>query len=531
MTLTTKVFSRTDPGGTPIATLSKAFARGFLNQLNEVGSGTMSVHDSDAEFIAASPAVKNYGNIVRLEIDDEPVAAFVIKRRRCPAAPKGEAAERVWTFSGPGAAALLGNARVDPDGGWQRAFDRERTFDFTAIAYDDSGWIAATEVRQQSSDPSKPTGWPDPSTWSIWGEAPTGSPPASPAGKNYFRKSFTLADDTAIAVFMSPDNTGRLWVDNKLIIDTTDTAHAYLTTWRANLTLTAGDHVVAAEITNAATTAGHPNPGGMFCAVYSLDPDTGALATLLFHSDSSWLALDYPASVPGMTVGQIMRILIEEAQDRGALPSITWSFTDSADSNALAWPDERDQAIIIGTSLLDVARMFGETAADYRMTPLLVLEMFVSGTIGADRTSGGGAVTLEVGESWEELDNDGEDLAGNSVLTRDATGELSEHNDTASLAERERIEQYLEIATAPSIDQAARVANAAFANFGEPNAQVRGTVIEAAGPLADWREGDLINVPDYTQTPVPTLILELGATEDADTGRLVYTVTGSQDDD
>lgn len=498
--------------------------REWSRTVNEIGAGSLRIHWDDPD--ATSEAL-TYGNIIRLGLDDSDVAAFIIEKKNISLANKDEKAGLWWTLSGRGPLALLEGARVDPDGTTEGSDVRQRTFDFTSTDYDDSSWIAATQIRQQSSAPSVPTGWPDPPAWWIWSRATTGSPPVHPAGISYFRKGFTLADRTELAFFFAADNIGLGFVDNVQIFDSSDQPHSYQYTYRVDRTLDAGDHVIAAKVTNGVTAAGHANPGGLLFAVYTINPDTGAPDTLLFHSDDSWLALDYPASVPGMTTGRILRILLEEAQARGDLAGVTWDFTDDDDSNGQPWADEPDQALDIGTKLLDVVRTFTEQYMDVDMTATLVLRAFNKATSGSDLT---GTVNLQVGVDFEEFNSDGEDHLTNAFLVRDGAGRLTIREDATSLAGGRRKEDYLEIALAPNPERAQAMTDQILVEFAYPTVQVTGKVTKASGPYSVWREGDMVLMPGQNGEPAPTNVVTLGFSEEDDAGHPSFPFEAMQDD-
>lgn len=84
--------------------------------------------------------------------------------------------------------------------------------------------------------------------------------------------------------------------------------------------------------------------------------------------------------------GQLMWQLIEEAQFRGALQGITWTFSDTEDSAGTPWPNSYTRAIDVGYSL---RALLGDLASqglvDFRMEGL-ELSMFVPDTtLGTDR--------------------------------------------------------------------------------------------------------------------------------------------------
>lgn len=516
-----------DSPGTLITALSEARRHNFLDQLNDTGSGAVEIHKQDSD-LASFPYLLNYGNIIRILLDGTPVFAYVLESRDTPIAPPEEHSGEWYPLSGRGVLSLLENAVVYPDGGVGiNKTVRQRTFDFSAIDYDDSAWISATAYETEGSPTlhSQVIGWPDGTAYWIWGEAPTGSPGASPAGTNYFRKSFTLGADATVAVFATGDNRlVKLYLDNEPILESTG-ANAYRHTFRADRDLTTGTHVIAAEVKNGTGGVAHPNPGGLLCVVYTLD-EANDLDALVVHTDSTWLALDYPANVPGMSIGEIWRILVDEAQNRGGLPGITLGFTDTDDTNSNAWDDNPDIALDIGTNLLDVAQTFIEQFVDMDVTPTLELQIYNKGTYGTDLT---GSVNLLVGEDFEDLQSRGLPHLTNSVLARDQNAVLMEVEDSPSLAARARKEKYIEFGLAPSEDRAVAMSDEVLAEFAGPSVELTGRVTADSGPYTTWRKGDLILMPDREGTPTDTQILSVAISLD-EAGHPIFFVEASQDD-
>jgi hypothetical protein len=91
----------------------------------------------------------------------------------------------------------------------------------------------------------------------------------------------------------------------------------------------------------------------------------------------------YPTSPPGFTPGAIIRILLEEAQARGALADVTLGFTDSVDSASASWPVSPDVVFRVGLDGLSMLRQLAETYVDALMAPdALRLDAWGYGTKG-----------------------------------------------------------------------------------------------------------------------------------------------------
>lgn len=527
--ITVKVYEAANPS-TLIAEVPEATGKQWLHQLNETGSGKIVVHQRDETYLL-NPDLLEYGNIIRFTLDGTDRFAFILETRDFPPVPPSEYEGLEWTCSGRGVLALLADAIVMPEGFIEGSLVRQRSFGFTAAAYDDSSWISATQIQQQNSTSgpvdawqANPAGWPDSTAYWIWSRALSGG--VMPGGTSYFRSSFTVASGMRAALFATCDNFLRLWLDDMLIIDQDQNSGNWRELTRVDLTLLTGTHQISVEATNQVPDGATYSvlQAGLLVTVFEID--TGGLPTgsPLVHTDSSWLALDYPVSVPGMSIGMIIRILIEEAQTRGALNGITLGFTDTEDTNSVAWSAEPDLALDVGTSLLAVIQTFVEQYVDVEMTPTLVLNVYNKGTLGSDLT---GSVSLLRGVDFHSFDGQGRDHLENVLLVRDNTGALSTRTDSASILSSKRKEDYLELGLAPSMARAQDMAAQILDEEAGPAIELSGKVTAGSGVYVSWGPGDLIGTPDASGNPVDTQVISVSVEED-DAGNPSFAIEATQ---
>jgi hypothetical protein len=199
----------------------------------------------------------------------------------------------------------------------------------------------------------------------------------------------------------------------------------------------------AASVTNDPPTTGD-NPGGILVAGFEIEED-GTDGALVFVSDATWKALDYPEKIPGVTVGFIAQTLVDEAQDRGALTGLTYDFDDEVDSADVAWPNEITHSWRVGTTLGWLFEQLTEFGCDFQVTSDGVLRMFVEG--GQDLS---GSVELDRLES-ASLSGDG--VEGNAAIVV-TPGGMAEQENAGSVAAYGRIETGATFGTA---DQPATV--------------------------------------------------------------------------
>ena len=531
--ITARVYDGANPA-TFIAHLPDAIAHTWTHQLNDSGSGSLKVHEQDDVF-AAHPNVLAYTNIVRLAIDGVDRFAFTIENREFALAAPQERAGRWWTVSGRGILALLEDAIVFSEFPIEGSTIRQRFFDWTAAAYDDSTWGDTYYIDHQY-----PQGWPaESSAVPIWAESAVADPDMSggsstqnPAGTCLFRKTFTMPATHDVSIFFSSDDSGKVWFDGEQILETSGNGQIV----RFDRLLGAGVHQIAVEATNLAFNGGEGRgPGMILMSVLQhlaggnqFGTDYAYTLPQLYGGD--WVALDYPTPpLPGMPIGQILRLLIEEAQARGALNGITLSFSDALDTNGSAWADEPDIALDIGTSLLDVVRTFVEQFIDVEMTTALELDVYAKGTLGTDKTSGPGTVSLQVGVDFEDLSAAGQSHLVNGVLARDTTGALTTRDDATSLSERKRKEAYLELALAPLQARAQAMSDAVLAEFAYPALAIKFKANAVAGPYTAWRPGDTILIPNPADVATPTTVIALSVEGDS-AGHPIYHGEGAQTD-
>lgn len=283
-----------------------------------------------------------------------------------------------------------------------------RLFNFSSKHFDDSAWGAAVQSEQGTGDAggsryAAPANLPPEMevAWWIWSEAsPTTGSVA--AGDAYFRKSYTTTGEL-VRIYITADNAHELYLDGELV-EVDDVLRGGGVGWgglkQVDRWLSSGTHVFAIKGTNVAGVA--PNPAGVLMAAFQLTSNGMTLGPLRVQTDNTWKALGYPASVPGLTPGKVLRHLLEEAQARGAMTGVTLGFTDAVDTAGAAWATTPDIGFPVGLDGLSVLRQLSESYIDCAMAPgSLRLDAWSHGTRGAAK-----AVTLTPGVNLTELRNE-----------------------------------------------------------------------------------------------------------------------------
>jgi hypothetical protein len=418
---------------------------------------------------------------------------------------------------------------------------RQRMMGWMSASFDDSSspWIAATALQKQSAGTpityykkTLPDQWPDPNAYWIWSRNTSGG--VMPASTCYFRKSFTLAQDTWVRLYVTCDNAERTILDGEVVVDNLN-ADPGTIGWSSAQTverkLTAGTHQLSVEGVNETLPGGFSGPAALLLTMVEITPDGAVVSPLnvIVHTDATWRALDYPAAPPGMTVGQIVRIFVEEAQAEGVLTQISLGFTDTDDSHGAPWTELTPQAFDVGKNYLGVLQQLGEAFADYEMTHDLELRLYEWNTMGADLT---GTVSLAIGADIEELDAPNEEDGAvthrtNVLLVRDQTGTLYQIEDTTSTATYEKKGGYTELGTAPDEETAISIARGLMRTSGYPTLQLTGKVTETSGIYSTWERSDRIKLPNMKRVATESKILSIQFDQD-DAGNPIFTIIPSQ---
>lgn len=460
---------------------------------NGVGAGQFTLHLDDA-FLASNPTLLDAFNIVKVRplTEADPVFAWQIEDVNPVRVSSQEQAGRTVTVSGRQVRSLLETGQVLGDGD-------QRPFDFSAPEgdwYVDSDWTVPSGVRQDEDSTARggsPAGWPDPAAQWLWASDPEVS---APAGYNWFRSSFTLADGQDVKIWASADNILDLRLNGMRLI-TTDVRELY--TWRnlytATVTLPAGTHIIAAQVYNASQDVG--NPGGFLCVVGTPDAQ-GDLDTTLRRTDTTnWLVHDSEGvgsgGTPGWPAGAILDTLLTEAQAAGELnAAITWDFTALLDSDGSAWTDRQDVQIPVGEDLLTTSNRWAGTVYDIHMTPDLVLQAFKRR--GSDLSA---SVELEPGVNVTASAPTARYGQVRNVVRFLWDGVWQEVEDTASITAFGRRPVTLSFGGAGTLLQAQQAATDALVDLAWPQVTIPVETTSAVGPqpCADYNLGDTISAP------------------------------------
>lgn len=518
MTVTVDIYQ---PDGTTLiaADLSRRKGVRWQDDFNLPGAGSVQLHLNDA-ILSTYPALLDEFNIARISVDGTPVKAFVCDQQaRVNVADPSD----LWvTLSGQGVMSLLSNAVVYPEYPLYRASADERGFDYGAK---DGGWLVTADwvrpvgVRQGASVLRRgaPTYWPDPYAQWLWSSHPDLN---SDPGHNYFRGAFHLTTACRVKIFAAADNSMRLQLDNNTVLSTNGRA------WRTPVTFTidlnSGWHLIAADVNNNPSATGGDNPAGFLCVVAQVDRNNRIIQILRRTHPDTFRVRSY-GPPPGWFAASILKTLVSEAQTRGVegLTDVTFGFSDTLDSDGVAWTGRQDRSFEIGTrDLLDVCAQLSETDMDVDLDATMTLQAW------ADRGSDlSGTVTLSpTGDVLASESTSNASAVRTRALVRHAAGWV-EVVDTAAQSAHGRREAGLQLGSTSSDTQAERLALSALGDLGEPEVTLTATITSAVGPqpYADFDMGDVITCPGVDGTLGAARVMSITADENDD-GLLTYTL-------
>jgi hypothetical protein len=351
----------------------------FQRLRKAAGIGNVTLLNDDPDL-----ALARYGDFLRFELDGEARFLSIIEKKTADTIRQGEEAEQVTTLSGRGHLAVFEDALVHPESldGTLPVSDT-RVFNFASGDLDVTGWSAVTTGALGSALQADPEGWPDPAALRIWAGHPVYAGFA-PAGDSYLRPTatFTIPVTGTYRLFYTFDDGGEVWIDNVFVGGETR-PYLWKETKQVDVFLVAGEHTIALKGTNLERPGlEESNTAWALASLFALREGGTALGDVIVRTDATWIGLGYPPAPPGFTAGRVIRILLEEAQARGALLTVELAFDDLTDSAGLGWEVSPDFAFRIGDDLLMVLEQIAEAHLDELKMAPAVLRLYAYRSAG-----------------------------------------------------------------------------------------------------------------------------------------------------
>lgn len=519
--------------GTVVAELSTAFAMAWRDQRNDVGTGTVSVDIDDP--VAADLA--DTSRIVVFRIDGAQRFSALIETAEQTTIAAGEESEQAMTIVGRGTLAIWEESTLDPENGVNRVSppSAKRVFGPQSRHFDHSDWIAATQIKKlnqvppfQWNDTEGPTGWPDPvklDPYWIWSRPQGGGSPPQPVGSSPFVRRFTVANQGTYGVIGTADDGLAPWLDGEILFEEIE-ALIWGQTFVKDVFLDAGEHILYVKGTNIERDSVATNIAGVILAVAAANPDGSGYGSPIVWTDADWVCLDYPDPWPSMTPGEVVRIILEEAQARGELTAVSLDFDDDVDSAGHPWAQGVDLVFDVGTSYLRILKTLAETAVDLRMD-LLELKMW-----NKPHGSSVGLVSFDPARNVRACTHSRRRAPLNTALVRRQDGYYFEADDTAAIAAAGGVQRrgFLQLGTADSPDQADRQIEAIFDEHADPRDTVIVDLEPGAGetPYANFSIFDTINAPAFGGGDKGTRVHAIAVAHD-ELGQALFRIEGRQE--
>lgn len=485
-----------------------SFARNWQDVLSESGSGGLSFQNYDATL---ANFVDDGDDVVVLKYRGERALALLIENKERVTKARTRV-EELTTYTGRGHMAIFERGLVWPAGGEGRLpAEDDRPFNWTSPEFDDDAWVPPSILGtvEEAINLAELLFGTDPSEFSVdpalfinlfW--APGADWLNTIVGDCYFRQTITVPQERRYLVALITDDEGELYIDGQPITSTTGYNALGVTT--AEVDLSAGTHVVSGHVSNFDNTVLYPgvfNGGKFGFGVWTINLAGQADVLVAQGQPGEMVMVAYPPEPPGMTVGQVIRLVLEENQARGYLLSIVLNFTDTHDSDGIPWPVTADIATKTGTDLYTFLQELSQTHCDLWMDPGgFTLNAYVIDGRGSD-------LSADV-----EITGPTAGPATGNIVTYTETGEYhpigaflirwrngwAKRENAASIAAYGRREALIEIGAPTSIDEVYRVADRQFAYFADPRTEIGTTQYPIAATdtaYTAFRPGDQLMTP------------------------------------
>lgn len=511
-------------GLTLIGTIPRRKGVSVSEDFNGTGGGSVTIPIADASGV-------NYDDVIKVSYAGTIVAAFVVESKQRDHI--GADGTRWVTVAGRGLMSWLEDCVVWPQGGITYNYSpADRPFNYAGIGghwYSLVTWAAPLGFKQSATSSGDyrykaPKGWPDPNAYWIWATNPAATVAAN--ARNWFRSTFTLTEGRKLRFYATADNYFNLYLDGALILSTSD-QQAEGATWNGFATrvinVPAGNHILAAYVTNGASGSPGDRAGFLFSCT-RLD-SAGKPTTVLRHSDlANWYVTDdeplwYPAEMLDVVISEHRARLTDEGQT-GRLQNLLQGWSDTHDSDAVAWTTAKALTFRVGTSGVDVLNTLVDHSIDFWVDPETVT-LHAYEARGEDKSS---AVVLAPIKNLDTYETTGTKARKTAALVRSAEG-WTDATDSTGVAAYGRRESFLEFGNTRSEATASSAATRILrrtARVAVATPQVAFRITSDARPFIDFNCGDVITVPSSTGGTTTGRVLSLALTE-ADDG----TVSGS----
>ena len=224
------------------------------------------------------------------------------------------------------------------------------------------------------------------------------------------------------------------------------------------------------------------------------------LDTALIYPDGGIAGGTTKRNFTNAKAGAILKTVIDAAQTRGALSGLTYTFTNTNDSNSVAWSGSTTGEFAARTTILSILRSLSDLGMVEVETNGRQLKATNADGIGTDKTTGNSPVVLRygfnVGEAPEQLSAD--QLASVALVEGDNDLILERSNATA-LSTYGRLESAFTASGVADTAVVQSLSDSFLEALADPDRQLTvGLSLQEGSPqpFADFKPGDYV----YTAT-------------------------------
>jgi hypothetical protein len=359
----------------PVGTFDQIKSPQFQDVLSEAGAGSVVIANDDPDL-----AWVTEDSLLMFELHGW--AAFTLLPRQLSreTVPAGEEAGALTTIEGAGNLGVLEEAVVYPARGLDRwPIEEDRLFSWPSVDYRDEWWTPPITFGVCNNNTT--AAWsglagamPAPAEM-LW--APGTNQFLAPGGNCYFRHHFHwFGERTKAVVYFVADDEGDVYLDGEQIGTFPPWKNTPEDVQKETVDIDAGDHTIAVRVRNSEAgpmwtdDMGWFNPAQLSVAIFPTDAaGNHSGGPITFTRRQDWIGLYYPPNPPGMTPGEAMIHCIREAQDRGCLADLLWTFDEVTDSGGAPWPIVGDIATKVGYDMLTFFRELAGAYTDMAMAP------------------------------------------------------------------------------------------------------------------------------------------------------------------
>lgn len=301
--------------------------------------------------------------VVQVLFDGTVADAMLLEAEQTIEVAEGEEPGMPTIYNGRGLAGLLDRYPFRPQLGYNRQPYSDRvSFSAFHSAYADhlsSPWEDAIEIADVGGVSARYTGLPNgyPHFEGVWIGVPGTDDLEAPVGRWWWLDDVTFPEDQLVAWFTAGDNRYRLFAGGLQVAEVSndrDTHSGFAESHLTILFFTAGTYRIGGLVVNPDSTNEDPpdgegavitgNPTAFTGHMRDID-GRGALGAVLWETSTDARVLGFPDNPPGMTIPEILAVVLDEADDDGVDPLFTLADHGSFDEIETVTVDRKDNLL------------------------------------------------------------------------------------------------------------------------------------------------------------------------------------------